>query len=847
VENAQTTDVFGGRVEEWSPSDYALRGRFCPISQIEGDLDKARERVGARGALLLAADDRVVLGTLCMCVPDQDPNLSRLAELLRGGQRLRTGTWARKLLGRRRASLPELIRTTIPARNRERVRFPETAEDLIRVLAEIARRNEMVELGEWLEAVRGRWLPAGVPLAARRARVSTAVLFLEPKGETEKGDIDKVEKVVAERDIIRLTECVNATVQADVRRDDLIMRLLDGKLSPSLTEGEVDFSEFASDLLELAALGSDSEAGACYLIDPGTQEMTLEASYLPQHLAAKWRFANNLPASGLSVATICAQEGQAIQLPPGLHSPSGLLPTCTRADGTPEPTLELATPMPGPLGSPSAPAIGAMALVKLGAGHEPFGAYEVALSRNGALRLALISATTKAERAARTFTSLSRDATHLRRDSLATDMMLRAQRQTSEREEGINKTLPDDLEVVLPVIQNVLSTLAEVTQSETVTFRAALPDPDAAEPHGVTLARVAAFPPSLGKDEQHAVQADDGEGINWKVACEGSLVYESDVLAKMEAEARAREADGDAEPEPAPSRRYVEHHRNTRSELCVPVFVEDRVVGVVNLESPVVHAYDAQIDIAQALAEHVGTAIANARLVLAGVLQSQARDILRKSHDLSHAHEDLRKIARRSPHPIAGDVEYQADRIQHEAEGLLTFSVDPHEDWVRDGGSTFPDLLDAACKKVSLVFNRVVGREGEWAVYPTDDADLIVNALVDILDNARRNRDPKVPYINLTLQQCEWGGQTQDVLEVRIRTPNRLRASRAVNVYRCPLSNIEVIHDDFGEPVKLIDHPQLGAYLAGTHARRAGGEVHLTYLNEREARVVFSVPSPKGG
>lgn len=838
---AQRTDSAEGVGNAWTPSDFALMGRFCPIDELKRALEQARLKTGAKGAVLLVADESAVLGTLSMCLPEGDRYLAELAHLLRRGERLRTGAWARKMTEKRRSSLPELIRTSIPARDRKRERFPATANDLLRVVAELARRNGMEDVGEWLDLSRTRWFPARVPTAARGARMSTVVMLLEPRNH-KKVDADGTVVVAINDDVMRLTECVNGTVQASVRRDDLIMRRLDFKLSSSLTEADVDFAKFAGGLLEMAVYGSNSEAGACYLIDPASQAMTLQAIYMPQHLRAYWKFARCLPADGGYAALACAGEGQAIQLPPGLLAKPGLKATCAPRVESAEPILELATPMPGPLGSPSAPAIGAMTLVKLGADPDPFGAYEVALARNGALRLALISATTKAEQAARIFTTMSRDATHLRRDSLATDMMLRARRQSSKTAARMSKTLPDDLEVVLPVIQNVLAHLAQVTQSETVTFRAALPDPLASEPHGVSLVRIATFPAELADEVEHEVQRDDGTGINWKVACEGALTYESNVQVRRQ-KSDAADPPGDQEAR----RGYVEHHRSTRSELCVPVFVEDRVVGVVNLESPVVHAYDAQIDICQALAEHVGTAIANARLVLAGVLQAEARDILRKSHDLSHAHEDLRKIASTASPEVARRIETEADRIQREAEDLLTFSVDPRREVTLEGGTTFPNLVNVARVQCSLEFDRVIDGGAEWRQHPPHVADLVVKSLVDILDNARRNRAPDHPSITLELDQCEWGGQSQDTLVVRIQVERRLRPSRAVNVYRCPLSNVDIQYDQSGEPLRLVDSPQLGAYLAGTHARRAGGDVHLTYVSGNKARVVFSVPSPKKG
>src|SRR3954465_12016617 len=147
----------------WTPGDYAMRGTFCSMGEIEARLEEARRKVGADAALLLSGDGRAVLSTLCVCLPREEEATVLLGELLGRGEMLRTGAWARKLLKRRHAGLQELIRTSVPERDRQRKRFPETASDLIRVLAEIARRSEMPLLANHLDRDGKDWLPARIP------------------------------------------------------------------------------------------------------------------------------------------------------------------------------------------------------------------------------------------------------------------------------------------------------------------------------------------------------------------------------------------------------------------------------------------------------------------------------------------------------------------------------------------------------------------------------------------------------------------------------------------------------------------------------------------------------------
>src|SRR4051812_42541432 len=331
------------QVEEargWTPSDYALRGTFCSMEEIEARLEEARRKAGAEAALLLSGDGRAVLSTLCICLPPEEKVPVLLGELLEQGELLRTGAWVRKLLKRRHAGLQELIRTSVPERDRQRKRFPETAVDLIRVLAEIARRSEMPLLANHLDRDGKDWVPARIPVQARRALVSTAILFFKVKAPV-KHEEDGARVVALDDDVLALTERVNGTVQANVRRDDMIMRQFDARLSSPLQDGRVEFESMAADLLELAVLGSKSDAGACYLLDPSTNEMELAAAFMPKDLAMDWKFEKRLGENRRWVATVCAEEGQAIQLPPGIRAQPDLAPTCVKQEGGAAPTQEL--------------------------------------------------------------------------------------------------------------------------------------------------------------------------------------------------------------------------------------------------------------------------------------------------------------------------------------------------------------------------------------------------------------------------------------------------------------------------------------------------------------------------
>ncbi len=68
---------------------------------------------------------------------------------------------------------------------------------------------------------------------------------------------------------------------------------------------------------------------------------------------------------------------------------------------------------------------------------------------------------------------------------------------------------------------------------------------------------------------------------------------------------------GDVRDDP----RYIEARPSTRSEVAVPIIRDDHVIGVITVESDELHAYnDRQVVLLEIFAEHVASAITNARL-----------------------------------------------------------------------------------------------------------------------------------------------------------------------------------------------------------------------------------------
>lgn len=777
----------------WSPSHLAIQGEFCPIEEIAPAVELARRRAGASAALLLVGDDWVVLRTLCACTPSEDEHAAWLERILATESLLPPEAEGRG----RYNSLQDYIRGPKPSGSRSR-RFPCTAPKALAALAEIATRAGAEPVAAWLSD--GSWVPARVPAPVIGARMHTALFMREPDPRLVEGaDPGEVE---IDDEVVGISARVNATAHAHLRRDDMIMKRVDKRLDPEeFMKGSVDFQAAARSLVGVALGISGSDVAACYLVDHSRKRFKLEDAKLVGELGSRWRFPLYLPTKDPALAAVATQDHLTLQFPPGLAKRE-VRRTLEGPEG--EEVLELATPLPGPLAAPRAPAVGVLVVAKIGQ-PRAYGAYEVAVVRNVALRLALIASSTNTTQAAKMFTRLSKRAARL-----PIGWSTRASR--APMPPGV--ILPDDLLDAVPTIEDALSTLARVTRSGTATFRAALPGDGSRSPQGLTLARVAGYPAKIGRKEKFAFQPEGEGGYNWVAVRSGQITSIPIV--------------DPSDP------KYSSHRDSTRSELAVPVFVEDRVVGVVNLESPVEHAFDGHVEIAQAAAEHIGLAIANARLSLSGLVQERATDVLREAHRITKLPEDFEQELDRLPAAQRKRVAEAAGEIPRRAKGLAL--VAPFVPSLPGTDLSLPALTEHVIDEMSAGESFHLRRwKGPWRQYDQDVATAIVKALRDILENAQSHAEKDGRTAVLELMTAVWGGQKQDVL-IAASWGSALKPERAINVYRCPLT--------VNSRSPRFKGSQLGAYLAGLQVRRVGGEVHLSYSDDGQARVVLSIPSP---
>ena len=672
---------------------------------------------------------------------------------------------------------------------------------------------------------KNHWLPVLLPADVLEARVSCAVLLANPRAcvttvrYTAPAATETAEVVTIDKPMRHLLDQVNGTAHANVRRDGFVMTRLDETVSPSaIVLGTIDFDHAAALLTKLAVEVSGSNVGACYIREPQHKRLRCVAAYVPSDLRPGVIYPPEIDTDGLRAAAQCVREHGRVFYD-GSSSVDGDSLASTTSQAVELEPAELATPIPGPLVSRRTPAVGVLTVARVRPATAPdvtsYGAYDHAVLRNIALRLALLRATTNVEAAGEIFRSLPvaryRSAGRAA-ETTAAGSMGRARR-------GKDFPTPDDLDIAIPAITGGLERLAVATASHSATFRAALPDSTTVARHGLVLVRLAASPPG-SLNTRGRIQAEPDGGVNWTAVRNGKPQYIPNVHN---------------EPE------YFSSRDETVSQLSIPVIVEGRVIGVVNLESPLEHGYDGQIATAQAFAERIALIIANARLAVTRQAQEYAAKIISRGHEMAEQCTKLRELTGFNPH-TRRDLTELADVIERKARGLRTF---PTATPVAGGRATLPQLVSESISRAQTTRIRIVeDRALAWMPHSSITAEALRECCYHVVMNVKRH-SPVVGGFReseIRLYQDVWGGQQHDIAVVRNVSYEPIDAYSAINLYRAPIERTLGAGDD-GAPGVVVPH--FGAYLAGTLARLTGGDVYLSAHRGRDIRLTLSVPSPE--
>jgi GAF domain-containing protein len=745
----------------WTAADFLLDGRYCEREDIAAAVSRLRILTKARMALLVAYRASTLFHTLLLIDDDDEERGQYYQAKLLAGERWRQpesipldglawdGTEARELLDRLKRHPP----------------FEQIA-DALQGEIKILHRSRP---------------GSGASVAAPPSASIHLLLFesrLNPPMSTLGPALDELHLMVSGSAAV----VVHGNLKAEEIIDQALVRNShphdadDHPQGPLFDSGELN--QVASSLLKKAIDLTGSRLGNVYLADrDGThlQLIAYERNAKPRwkieiedrKSVVSWVFRRNRPMVINSIPDFLRDR------PDGFIDVAGDLGT---------PLRELAVPIIQYFSAEGQDkVIGVINVEKFteedGHTNEVYSYRDVTVLRSVAQRIAMKRASSLVDQASVTLAGL------MKRSTSAAEW-----RDDAPRD--LDQQLPADAMVAKEIVVEALRGVHSLTQSFSASVRLLSPDRK-------FLVRFAAFPPERMDDPPMEIDIEDRESVTAWVAREGETCDLKNVRNREE------------------FRRYLnlnkcyDAKRDTTAELCVPIVVNGRVVGVMNLESRIRDAYTDSVGIASAVAEQVGLAIQYARRFHEQAVLSMSTATTANVHELGKLSDRLRGTAESHDGPVA-------DTLLGAAEDILRFSR---------SGADLQDLPPVSLKtlteevldelRVTSVFE-IYEQPPPSMVYTGADALTVRGALIALIDNANRKGDDD-PGCGISWRTTLIGGKEYGTLLIANRIRMDLDPADLKDLFRRPLRG------PHSSRVKL------GAFTAGALIRSLGGDVFVEH------------------
>ena len=269
-----------------------------------------------------------------------------------------------------------------------------------------------------------------------------------------------------------------------------------------------------------------------------------------------------------------------------------------------------------------------------------------------------------------------------------------------------------------------------------------------------------------------------------------------------------------------------------RSELCVPVFAENRLVGTINLESRDPRGYDLWADVVSEFSQVVGVALLESRRKIGVKMMVEAGGFLDRRHDLAGKVRDLQNQAQAALKvPNAGVM--SAGTVSDALSGIeKLINAAPQSDrksrWSESTTTTITMVIKRAMKSSNWLYGQASPRDFVLVNKSASRQALAARvgpsasyALQFALDQAFRNLRT---YDKSEWRRLHWPSPVELRMEIKLLggVENLYLAVRSA----CPSVTQRGVnpHQVFREPIERAGRRvALGAYLAGEMLRRVGG------------------------
>jgi hypothetical protein len=740
--------------ERWHLADYVLHRTFCPLDQVRTHLDHIRTAFGGQTLIHIAAHRNSIMPQLCFVTGNPGVPISDLNRAIRNSK-------SSDGLGEVSAGI---LRADV-SRRRRALTGSETAPLIAGLLAVCRRQSNSQNVIQFIEGFIWHACTLMTVDESHRGEASTeiqSIILLD-------SDIPRLSLDINASLLDDLLLRLQATAVASSLRDSLVMAMVTDKLPGPLLQapGNLDAA------LDLAVSATRSDGGAIYLM-----QSAKEVAYRIVAIQStdEFVFQQEVPRNYDNALSWSVEHHTTYQISPQLDSVA--LPGVIKQFKG----IELITPIAGPLAGTSAPAIGALALCRAAPAGE-YDAYDQAITRNVALRIALMHTTMLSGRLAKAIGDLDNRTI----GETAINRIGRAH--------YASWLIPDDYRDVLDRIHPQLAQACEATYSQSVTLRLALPDYRSTSPHALTLVRCAAHPRIRIRDRYRVLREPDG-GIAWAVMRSGTYEHSRDVTL---------------------DKRYLAARTGISSELCMPVKVHGITIGTLNFESPIRDNYAATVPSVLAFAGAVGRAFEQASSARTRQVIDQAALSIAKRHAIDKQVTAFQRALRAEVLTPEGHRALE----QFTTSTRQTIAEMRGKAVIRAANAgALRDIIHSTLHRLdtTLTLPEIpLGGPFDSHLDPLR-ATAVMVALTNLFENAisHVDPDPRVkgrPQRTVRFDRTYLDGAECAVVAVENQIRHPLPTDRLKGLYHYPLAG-------------KSDELRLGAFLAGLAAQRAGGRLH---------------------